>query len=679
MAYQGISVPIVLGQAGLITDDPISSLPLNALQKANNITFDSGRIGKSLGSTKFNSTALESDIVAVFDWFPTPSSQRLIAVTDNGKVWRDTGDGTFSSATAIKTGLGTLTTDTKIATGGAESSLRNKKLFISTGVSQVQVIDGDASTTRDIIFPSPDWQAGNYPTFCIQYQNRMVMLNSAADRHRAYFSTVSDHENFTGISFNTNRWELWRRVAATPNVDATATVQAGTAVSIFTTTNNDGFLAYGIQQFNKLTFTVSQAATGSPVYTYEYWNGSAWTALTGVTAPDLTTTGSNDLTFNIPSNWAVGDGTEGGGNNAYYAIRVLATTAPTTAVQVTSWSTINTTYNSAPPTFPVFPGEGEGIIAAAVYRGLLFLFKEPYGVYIIDGRDPSSSNWTVSRYSDSFGVASPHSVIQVLGDLLAANSIGSITSLQASDAFGDFEAGDILANAKVEEYVREQLNFAGIPFAQSVYYPEKKLAMFTGQSTSALVRDRILVIDVARQNSRPYFITKDSPNCIALRKDSQGISRPMYGTQDGFVYLMDQQTYNNAGVSYLGEFQTAYIDFSQVDSGLAGKNKIFDFLEVNYLPTGNNSFFCDVYVDGDLRQTLSFTQYLGVGLDTFILDEDTLAADPTSGRNRKPLKSCTGNTISFRFYNNNSNESFRVERIIVGFRISAEQIYSTQV
>mgnify|MGYP000187329419 FL=1 len=159
MAYEGISVPIVLGQAGLITDDPISSLPLNALQRANNITFDSGRIGKSLGSSKFNSTALDSDVVSVFDWFPTPALQRLIAVTDNGKIWRDTGDATFGTNTPIKTGLGSLNTDTKICTGGAESSMRNKKLFISTGVSQVQIIDGDASTTRDINFPSQDWQS----------------------------------------------------------------------------------------------------------------------------------------------------------------------------------------------------------------------------------------------------------------------------------------------------------------------------------------------------------------------------------------------------------------------------------------------------------------------------------------------------------------------------------------
>jgi hypothetical protein len=153
----------------------------------------------------------------------------------------------------------------------------------------------------------------------------------------------------------------------------------------------------------------------------------------------------------------------------------------------------------------------------------------------------------------------------------------------------------------------------------------------------------------------------------------------MYGAADGFVYLMEQSTYNRAGSPFLGEFQTAYTDFGQVDSGLAGKNKIFDFLEIGYIPTGNNSFFVDVYIDGDFRQTLTFLQYAGVGLDAFVLDEDSLAADPQSSANRKQLLSCTGKKISFRIYNNNSNEAFKVERLIVSFRVSGEQIYAAQV
>ncbi len=679
MGYSGFTVPIVLGQVGLITDDPISALPINALSKANNISFQNGRLSKSLGCSKLNSTALSSDIVGLFDWWPTSALQRTIALTDDGKMFRDTGDGTFTTQTAITSGLGAITTDCQMITAGQESAGRSKKLFTFTnGVNQIKVLTADGTTNVNIALPSADWSAASYPTFGIPYQNKICVMGSAADKHRLYFSTSSDHENFVGPNFTSNRWELWSRVAATPNVDRTATVQAGTAVTILSATANNGYLVYGVKPFNKVTFTMSTTATIGTV-TYEYWNGSAWAAFTPTTLPTYNVAASTSLIFTAPSDWAVGDGTEVGGSVLYYTIRVLDTAGASGNIQITSMTVTNTSYDAAPPTFSVFPGESDGILSAYVYRGLLFIFKKPFGVYVLDGRDPTSTNWTLTRYSDAFGVAGPHSILQILGDLVAGNSNGSYTSLQASQNFGDFDAGDILQNAKVEERIREELNFTGIPYSQSVYYPEKKIALFTGQSSTTLTRDRILAIDVARQNPRISMITKDQPNCLALRKDSQGISRPMYGDASGFVYLMDQATYNVAGTSFLGEFQTAYTDFGQVDPSLAGKNKIFDFLTVNYVPTGNNNFYIDVYIDGSFRQTLTFGQVLGIGLDSFILDTDALSGDPIGNINRKPMLSCTGNKISFRVYNNSSNEAFQIERLIVSFRLSAEQIYSGQV
>lgn len=532
MSYIGTTVPIPLGGLGLQTDDPMTSLPPNALIKANNISLFSGRISKSKGSSKFNTQTLTDSVVGVYDWWPTPSLQRLIAVTADGSIWRDTGDGSFNSATPIETGLGPYSTDVKMVTGGQESAGNNRKLFILGDSEQIQVINGDGGSTSDIANPSTDWATGNYPTFGIIYQGRLCVFGSSADPHRAYFSTPDDHEDFT---------------------------------------------------------------TGSP------------------------------------------------------------------------------------PTFAVFPGEGEGLVSAAVYRGLLFLFKRPFGVYIIDGRDPLTTNWTTVRYSDSFGVASPHAVLQVLGDLIAGNSFGSYTSLQASDAFGDFEAGDVLANASIENYIRTQFNQIGLPYAQSIYYPEKKLAFFSGYSTSISGPDRMLVIDMSKQQPRFSLETKDIPTSLGLRKDTFGILRPMYGTADGDILIMDQDNYLVNGTPYLAEFQTAYTDFSFASSELGGKNKIFDFLELNYVPTGNNNFSVDVFIDGELRDTLTFSQTYGTPLDSFVLDSDVLAGDPAGSRNRKPLKSCTGNRISVRVYNGAYNEGFTVERILVGFRLSDERVYAAQV
>lgn len=70
----------------------------------------------------------------------------------------------------------------------------------------------------------------------------------------------------------------------------------------FTTVSDRLLLGYS-EPFDLATFTVSTARVGGTA-SYQYWNGSAWTALTAAsdTSSGLTATGT--LTFNPPANWA---------------------------------------------------------------------------------------------------------------------------------------------------------------------------------------------------------------------------------------------------------------------------------------------------------------------------------------------------------------------------------------
>ena len=91
-------------------------------------------------------------------------------------------------------------------------------------------------------------------------------------------------------------------------------------------TDDDGFVFAANKPFNLVGLTVGVVATGSPVYEYTYWDGSAWTALTLIDTPTLTGLGDTYLSFIRPLDWAVGAGS--GINASYYAIRVRSTTAP---------------------------------------------------------------------------------------------------------------------------------------------------------------------------------------------------------------------------------------------------------------------------------------------------------------------------------------------------------------
>lgn len=525
MAYTGSTIPIDFGQLGLKTDDPMTALPPNCAILANNISLTSSRVEKSKGSVSHNLDApLTAGVVGIFDWFPEPGDQRLIALTRDGKLWRDTGDGTFDSQTPIATGLGTLTTDCHMIAAGNEDASQNRKLFcFFNGASQAKFIDGDDTALTAFTNIAVDWTS-SFPTFGLVVKDRLVVFGNANDKHRVYWSTASDHSDFTG-------------------------------------------------------------------------------------------TGSGQL--------------------------------------------------------PIFPGESDGLAAAVFYKGLVFLFKRPLGVYIMDPTDPDPLNWTASKLSDAFGISAPHAGIQMLDDLVCGSSSGSITSLQATSAFGDLKTGDILATAQVEQYFRDNLSTSGIAFQSALYYPERKIAYFSGRYVIGNPQNRLIAIDVSRPVSRITFETKDQPTCLALRKDTTLIDRPMYGTETGFVRFMDQPVYNVDGVAYNGEFQTPFMDFSSVDASLASKNKLFDFLEVQYSPTGNYNFFVDVLCDGRFVETLVIRQAVGAVMGEFILGLSRLGG-PKTRSVRLPIH-CSGKSISFKVYNNLVNQNFKLEKLLVSLRLSGEQ------
>lgn len=65
----------------------------------------------------------------------------------------------------------------------------------------------------------------------------------------------------------------------------------------------DRFLFGRTTPFKKLVVDVGTAGTGTYVLSWEYWNGSAWTALSGVVGTDFKATGRRSLSFTPPTDW----------------------------------------------------------------------------------------------------------------------------------------------------------------------------------------------------------------------------------------------------------------------------------------------------------------------------------------------------------------------------------------
>lgn len=317
---------------------------------------------------------------------------------------------------------------------------------------------------------------------------------------------------------------------------------------------------------------------------------------------------------------------------------------------------------------PIYPGEGGELLGAYVFKGRLFAFKDGGFVYLLNDLAADSSEYYWEKIASNFGLSAPNGIDEVLNNLYAGNSTGTITDYAASEKLGSVEASDLIQNLLFENHLRGNASKVGVPYQHLLYYAEKKMLFATYRSAYYTYNDMLIMIDFSSGQPRPSYWIKGSPQCMALYKDVNQIERPMYGNKDGFVILMDREDRLEGGVAYRGEFQTVHTDLSFANPKFKHREKHFDHLAVNYIPESTGNLMCDYYVDGRFVETLTFQliQYDESKLGDLLLGTDRLSqlSPETCVR---PL-AASGRTFSARFYNEGSNQSFKIPSITVFFR-----------
>ncbi len=320
----------------------------------------------------------------------------------------------------------------------------------------------------------------------------------------------------------------------------------------------------------------------------------------------------------------------------------------------------------------IFPGEGGNLIGGHVFRGRLFVFKEGGFVYFLDDSDSDSDNWNWRKLASNFGLASPNGIIEALNDMIAINESGSPISYNAVDSLGEIESADVLRLLQIENYYRSVCSNVGLEHTHAIYYEAKKQAFFTGRTGYRLTNNNLLHLDFNKQQPRAAFWPKDAADCLALRKDLNKVPKPIYGASDGYVYLMDQEDRLVGGSAFTGEFKIAHTDFRFLDERLGHKNKLFDYLAIEFMPMGTWDLEVDVYIDGTFSETINYSMDVrDDGLGSFTLDTDPLGREETQTI-QKPLHG-SGRRLSFHCRQSGSNQNFALASFNVGFRVSAEQ------
>jgi hypothetical protein len=194
MATQALELLVPMGRLGLTGSENLSALAPGQLIEAESVTYENDVLQKDGGALRYTATPLGSPILGGWDWWPTPALQRMIVITEDGRLLRDEGAGTFP--VTLATGLNPSVP--VFIECGAEAAARPRLLVCLPGRSDPQVLVGDATTATPLTGPATEWAGAPPITGCV-HDRRLWLAGSAAAAHRLYYSSATDHQDFAGL------------------------------------------------------------------------------------------------------------------------------------------------------------------------------------------------------------------------------------------------------------------------------------------------------------------------------------------------------------------------------------------------------------------------------------------------------------------------------------------------
>ena len=117
----------------------------------------------------------------------------------------------------------------------------------------------------------------------------------------------------------------------------------------------------------------------------------------------------------------------------------------------------------------IYPGEGEKLVGAVSFKGLIVAWKYPKGIYIIDTNDATAANWTIRPHSRKIGGVGPRAMVEVDNDILFWDPAGNLHLLSAVQEFGDTSSSNLGKVNDISSFIKDNFNFARLGFIRGVY------------------------------------------------------------------------------------------------------------------------------------------------------------------------------------------------------------------
>lgn len=374
--------------------------------------------------------------------------------------------------------------------------------------------------------------------------------------------------------------------------------------------------------------------------------------------------------------------------------------------------TTNTGSSTDPGTLSIFPGVGERIMGLCNYRGFVVVLKYPRGVFLVDARDADPVNWLIEQVAESIGIApSPYCPLQLENDVIFMGSDGQFYMLSAvvgaAAAQNNLAVANLGMNLEIYQFLLEAYQRDMLGSVASVYQPFWQTATFAVTAPGSEQNNTRLVFDftaLGRGGGAPRFTYSYRDKCASLalwRDPNDFILKPIFGDYVGDIVELEQEARTAwDGAAYPFRVQTPHSNLGELENldesigkfvQFANRNKIWENIEVEYLPFTAATVQLTVFVDGVKRAQGTMTNQqaaptgnggtvaialcdggkpLGFADDdaaAFVIGDSLLAGGVVRSVVRRLVGE--GRRISLLFENEIAGEDVAITHVYLGFQV----------
>jgi hypothetical protein len=274
------------------------------------------------------------------------------------------------------------------------------------------------------------------------------------------------------------------------------------------------------------------------------------------------------------------------------------------------------------------PDDGDMITGIASYKGELIIFKGPNKGSIHRLTGSSSTDFAVTPFVRGLGAAWQNAIFPFQDDLGFVSQHGTVHSLKATAAFGDFN--DAALSRPINKWIQQHLNYNRLRYITAVNDPLQGWVLITMSIDANSTNNVVLMMDYRKypdQAVRWAQWPAISAGSLGLFVDTNNIKRILIGGNDGYVRrsnVVDRSLDSVTAISF--KVTTPFMNY-----GNPMQMKTLQGAGIGISPKGDFDMTFGWTRDGNAQQTVDIAQGGGDVLGDADEHEFTLGTSTLAG------------------------------------------------